>query len=713
MDVKPFPGQEPISTLDSTSREDRLREARERAKYGLTAWQENFDNAKADVRFLAGEQWPERVLRERQLEGRPALMLNKLPQYMDQVLGDQRQNRPAIRVHPVSANVGGKQAQQASNQAGTKRYTLAEVYEGLIRNVEYISNAEAHYDKAFQQALEGGFGWLRVLTKYATDDAFEQDVEIASIHNRFSVIMDPDCNEPDFSDANWCFVSENMPKKEFDKRYPNKRTGVLDGEEGSWWGDTEHVRVAEYFYREPVTRVLLLMSDGRTVWADEVREVLDEMAQQGITPKRAREVKTYKVMWMKITGRDVLEKPTQWPGNTIPIVPVLGKSIVIDDKTYYRGLIRYAKDAQRMHNYWLTAATERVALAPKSPFVGDAEAIEGYEAEWANANTSNASLLRYNSNGGTLPAPKREAPPSMPAAEMQLALAGTDEIKETIGIYDASLGQKSNETSGRAIEARQRQGDRGTFAYVDNLNQAIRRLGMILVDVIPKVYDSERVVRIRAEDESGDWVVLNQTIIDTQTGQQVTVNDLGVGKFDVVVKSGPSYATQRLQAADGLMTFVQAVPDSAQAVMDLIATNMDWPGSDQIAERLRKMLPPNLLSNEEKEELGMDPNTPDPQAAAAEQAAQVQAAQAQAEMAKAGAVQAKAEADIAIANARRAEAETRLAIEQVRLQTAQAGQIPAAAAPDMTQMQAMVRSMVADALAEFMSQQQPNVAATP
>ena len=721
MATKPFPGNEPISTLEDDTDEGRLQQARERAAYAHSAWRDNFEAAKADIRFYAGQQWPQNVLAQRQLEGRPALTLNKLPQYVDQVLGDQRQNRPAINVHAVSANVASKEM-NATNQAGTKDYSLAEVYESLIRNIEYVSNAEAHYDEAFQQAVEGGLGWLRVITQYTDDDAFEQDAAITSIHDRFSVLMDPDCNEPDFSDANWCFITELIERKEFDKRYPNARVGDLGGAAYGWWGDTEHVRVAEYFWREPIKRLLLQLSDGRVVWSDDVDDVLDELEEQGVTPVRAREVETYQVKWMKITGYDILEKEALWPGRTIPVVPVVGKSIVVDGKVQYRGLVRFAKDAQRMHNYWLTAATERVALAPKAPWVGDAESVAGFESEWQNANNSNLSLLRYNSNSGTLPAPQRQDPATMPAAEMQLALSGTDEIKETIGIYDASLGNKSNETSGRAIEARQRQGDRGTFAYVDNLNRAIRRLGMILVDVIPRIYDSERVVRLRAEDGSGDWITINETIVDRQTGQEVVVNDLSVGKFDVVVKSGPSYATQRLNAVDGLMNFVQAIPDSASAVMDLIAQNMDWPGSDQMAERLRKMLPPELLSDEEKEDMGeQEPSLEEQaQAQAQQMAAEVAQAQAQAEMAKAQALQAKAQADIAVAQARQQEAEIRLRIEQQKFMSGQQAGAQDGAAPaqpnaglDAQALNDMVRGMVSEAIAEFVQQQQetPQVAA--
>lgn len=672
-----LPGKEPIKTRDSDSDEAVLKEARERATRGMDGWKHNFDTARDDVSFIAGEQWPESVRKEREDKGRPVLTLNKLPQYIDQVLGDQRQNRPAIHVHPVEAN-RSVDAEAVPNINGTQDYTLAEIYEALIRNIEYTSNAEAHYDRAFQHAVEGGFGWLRVLTKYSRDDTFEQDLCITSIGNRFSVIMDPDCHELDYSDAMWGMISERMPRAEFTKRYPDAQIGDLGDAERSglsWWHNEDGVRVAEYFSREPANRELLLLSDGRTVWRDEVEKVLDELEQDGVTVVRTRKVKTYKVIWRKITAYSVLEGEVHWPGSTIPIVPVLGKEITVEDKTYYRGLVYHSRDAQRMHNYWMTAATERVALAPKAPYVGAAEAIEGFEKEWQQANTENRSVLRYN---GQFDAPRRDAPPAMPAAELQIAMSMTDEMKATTGIYDASLGNQSNETSGRAILARQRQGDRGTFAYIDNLSRAIRRLGIILIELIPRIYDSERVIRIRFEDETGDWVRINETIRDQQTQEDILVHDITAGKFDVTVKAGPSYQTQRMEAAESMMQFVQAVPSAGAVIMDLLAKNMDWPGSKEIAERLRKQLPPNMLTPEELEENQKNapeiPPTPEQEAA----------------MAEAEAKKAKAQADMAQAEAQTAEAQAKLA--ELEIMADMAG-------PDS--MHAMVRNLVAEALAEL------------
>ena len=695
-----LPGKEPIKTREGDSKEEMLKEIRERAEYAKTAWQHNFDAAQEDIKFLSGEQWPDYIKQQRELKQRPCLTLNKLPQYVDQVLGDQRQNRPAIHVHPTEANIAGAgedEPQKIPNLTGKVNYSLAEVYEALIRNIEYTSKAEAHYDTAFQHAVEGGFGWLRVLTKYSTDDAFEQDLCIKSIHNRFAVLMDPDAIEPDYSDANWCFIGERMRKKEFEKRYPDAVRGdLIDADRGeySWWVSEEGVRVAEYFWREPKNRTLLLLSDDRVVWEDEVKNVLDELKEMGVTVVRTRKVKTYVVKWAKVTAYEILEGPVTWPGRTIPVVPVLGKEMTIGDKTFYRGLIRYGKDAQRMHNFWMTAATEKSALAPKAPWVADAESIEGYEQEWESANVDNASVLRYNARAD-IPPPQRNQGTPMPTAELQIAMSFTDEMKATIGLYDASVGAQSNETSGKAILARQQQGDRGTFAYIDNLSRAIGRIGQICIELIPRVYDSERVIRVQFEDGTGDWLRINQMVMDEETGKPVLVHDIAQGKFDVTVKAGPGYQTQRLQAADSLIQFAQAVPSAAGVLADLIAKNMDWPGADEISKRLKKILPPGILDQDEMDELDIQPPQPTPEQQAEMAKAEADIAGAEADKAKAKADTARAQADMAKAEADTAEARAKMAEIERDAMLAGPGSI-----------EETVRNLVAEAMAEIMAQGQ-------
>lgn len=690
MAVERFTGDEPIQTRDGNTEEDILREARDRARHGEDAWSFNYDEAKHDVTFLSGTQWPDKERQTREVEGRPALTLNQLPKFLDQILGDQRQNRPSIKIHAVDEMASKKVASMSG-----KEYSLAETYEGLIRNIEYTCGAESAYDTAFQHAVESGFGWLRVLTDYSDLDVFDQDIKIKAIRDRFSVLIDPRAQEVDGSDMNWAFVTEVMSKKEFNKRYPDAVIGELTGD-NNWWLSEESVRVAEYFTREPITRTLLMLSDGRTVYKDEVKDVLDELQAKGITIKRERKVKTYKVQWRKITAWETLEGPIDWAGSSIPIIPVWGKDIIVNGQPIYRGLIRHAKDAQRMHNYWMTTVTERIALAPKAPWVGPASAFEGYENFWNEANRKNLAYLPYNDRAQQAPVRTQNAP--MPTAELQMAMQGIDEIKNTVGMFDASLGQHSNETSGRAILARQKEGDTGTFAFVDNLTRAIRRCGKIVIELIPQIYDSERMIRMRFPDGSGDNVTINQTIIDVQTGEEVLVHDISVGKYDVVVTTGPSYNTQRMEAADSLMQFVQAVPQAGQVAGDLIAQSMDWPMADELAIRLKKLLPPNMLDPKEMEESGITPPPPpppDPKVQQLQMQMQISQQEAQANM---QIEQLKLEQE-------KIKTQALLAKSQADVQTQQAKAMSQAQGGlDMNNLNEAVRHMVAQAIAEYQSQ---------
>jgi hypothetical protein len=693
-------------TNTNTNDEALLATARERARDGATFWKENWEAAEDDLKFLSGDQWPSQVRTERELEQRPCLVNNVLPTFVDQVMGDQLQNKPRIKVSAIDpAHVNTPEGEQeelkVSNRAGKKDYSLSEVFTGAIKNIEYNCDAETAYDMAFQSALESGIGYLRVLSDYESEDSFDQELLIKHISDQFSVTIDPNAREIDKSDAGWVLIDDVMPKDVFREQYPDVMAEPLAGstDQGEWYTE-KTVRVSEYFTRELELKEQSLLSDGRVVWAEDLEPILDELAEQGITVKRSRKVKTHKVIWRKITGNAVLEGPIELDCTTIPVVPVWGKSITIKKKTMYRSLIRYAKDAQRMANYWDSAAAESIALAPKAPFIGSEGHTEGRENEWENANTTNQAILTYVPQFQGDPGPRRDQPAAVPAAELTMASTATDKIKGTVGMFDASLGAQSNETSGRAIIARQRESDTGTFKFIDNLSKAISRIGRLLVEMIPAIYDTERVMRLKFEDDTEDYVVLNQQVLDEETGNWVTIHDLNVSKYDVVVNTGPAYSTQRMEAAEAMIQFAQAVPSAAAVMADLIAQNMDWPGSDVITERLKKIMPPNVLTSEEREKMAEDmPEQPEPtpeqqvmmkELEVRGMEAEANGSKAQAEMAKNEAVMAKAQSDAAIAEMKTQEA-------QLKLQAINQGADSGSA--DYQQVKELVAQAVAELLA--------------
>lgn len=550
------------------------------------------DNREAwidDVKFARlGEQWPEAVKRQRELDGRPCLTINRLPSMIRQVLNDARQNDPAIKVHPVGH--------------GASRET-AKILDGLIRNIEYTSNADVAYDTALEGAAYGGFGYFRISTDYADDDEFDQDIRIERIANPLNVYGDEKSTAADSSDWNKAFVTENYSDEDFEARWKgaeksNWETDYRDAPHG--WRDDDLVRVAEYWVREEVPVPLLKLSNGSVMHEPEYVKIKPILDVQGITVVGTRTSRTHKVTQRILTGAEVLET-NEWAGRYIPIVPVYGEEVFLEGKRHFVSLVRWAKDPQQMFNYWRTASTELVALAPKTPFIGPKGAFNSDASKWATANVVSHPYIEYD---GAM-APQRQPFAGPPAGALQEAMNAQDDIKSTMGIYDAALGARSNETSGRAILQRQRESDTATFNYVDNLSRAIKHAGRIIVDLIPKVYSAPRIIRVIHEDGSNESVPINQEFVpndpNSKVAQQqelaeglVKLFDLTTGKYDVTCEVGPSYATKREEAAAQMMELGRAYPPLMQIAGDLLAKNLDWPGADDIAERLKAMLPPQV-----------------------------------------------------------------------------------------------------------------------
>lgn len=580
-----------------------MKRVRDRLSEAETGWSDNRTRALDDVKHLDGEgQWPEKIKEERTNDGRPCLFVNRLPGFVDQVVGDERQNRPRIRVKPVD------------NKSDPE---IAKILEGLIRNIEYTSHAEHAYDTAFEHGAGHGFGYFRILKEYAGEDTFEQNLVIRRVKNSFSVYPDPAAQEADYSDMRYCFVTEVITKDDFKARFPNAtipsdfEISSSTGTQYEGWFLSDKVRIGEYWEREPVKQVIVQLDNGIVMRKEDATpDRLMEMAvivdpdtgmQAMETPPsiiKERAVKSWQVTQYIVSGYEVLEGPIKWDGQYIPIIPVLGKELVVDGKTIYRGVIRNAKDSQRAYNYWRSMATETVALQPRAPYLATTQQVAGYEDIWKNANRKSYSYLPYNSTGD--PIPQRQFPASIPQGAFTEAQVAVDDMKATTGIYDASLGNRSNETSGKAIIARQREGDVGTFPFHDNLSRAIQHGGRILVEMIPKTYDTARVERIRNEDGTDKLIPINQGGIG-KDGIPFILNDITVGKYDVVVEAGPSYSTQRQEAAESIVAFMQALPGQAPLMADIAAKNMDWPEADKIAQRLRKTLPQGIAEPEEGE----------------------------------------------------------------------------------------------------------------
>lgn len=558
---------------------------------GIKLWKRASD-AESDTRqkgleadkFRAGEQWPENVRASRATDSRPCLTFNRMGQFTRQVTNDMRMNRPSLRIDPV----------------GDADVDTAKIFEGLVRHIQVASNADVAYDCAGESAVGKGWGYFRIITEYLDENSFDQEIKVKRIKNAFTVYYDPDCQEPDYSDAKYCFIVSDIEKDVFKKDYPKALAGSTEfestGDTPPTWQTDDYVRVAEWFQVEEKDAKLYLLSNGQTFMAKNDEEAMLAAQGSGLQIANKRDTKIREVVWRKITWCDVLETNV-WPGKYIPVIPVLGNDMDVDGKRILTGMVYDAMDAQRMYNYWSTCETELIALAPKSPWIAAEGQIEGYESIWQNSNTLNYSVLPYKPtalNGQPVPPPQRiQSEPPINAMIQAIAQADNN-MKATTGIYDASLGSRSNETSGKAILARQKEGDVSNFHYIDNLSRAIRFLGVQLLDLIPKIYDAPRVVRIIGEDEVAKTVKINQPSGEKDANGVDKIYDLTTGKYDVVVNVGPSFSTKRQESADAMVELTRADPSLMQKAGDLIVKQMDFPMAQELAERLKKTLPPEL-----------------------------------------------------------------------------------------------------------------------
>ncbi len=559
--------------------QDIIAEALRRYKIAVEADSENDDLALDDIDFRNGDQWHEKDRIEREADNRPCLTINKLEQRVDQITGDQRMNRMGAIIRPTD-----------TTKSYNPNFTIAQIYSGIIKNIEAVSNAKTAYDTAFDHSVGHGKGYWRIITEYSSDDSFDQDIKVKRINNSFRVKLDPAAEEVTKIDAKWGFISSLVDKEE----YPGANWDVGKGEEYDLWHEEDKVRLAEYFRLVPENQILWLVN-GKTIKVkDSKMDIRDELKEQGAVAEKVREVEGFCCEWFKLSFNEIFERE-KFPSRYIPIIPCYGKVLNVRGRDIYRGVIRHSKDPQRIYNYARTASVEQVALAPKAPWVMEESQLGDHKKDWETANTINYSTLIYKHKMG-VPPPMRQQPPQPSAGWMAESQIADNDIDASSGMYKSSLGAPSNERSGKAINARKVEGDVGTYHYHDNRSMSLWHSYTILVDMIPRIFDTNRIVRIRKfESEKGkddeQMVEINKTITDNESGEVVKMYDLSQGKYEIVVDVGASYTTQRQQASESMMELVQYAPQIADKIMDIIARNLDWAGADEIAERLQDNRP--------------------------------------------------------------------------------------------------------------------------
>lgn len=544
------------------------------------------ENAKLELNFISGSKgchWTSEALQERR--GRPSLEFDKIGPSIDQVVNEARQSPPEPRIAPVGGGADKK---------------TAEILQGLIRNIENDSNADIAYLTAYEHAVAVGRGWWRVLFEYESDADFQQKILIKRIPNLFSVYVDPATDEFDYSDMRYAFITEDLDKDVFRELYPDSDASTMvdfqalgDSIKAEWF-PKDVVRVAEYWWVETTESYIALMQDGRTIpWEEAAEETTD-----GQIPVSIRKVTKKQVKAAKLCGTEILKR---WdhPGKWIPIVPCLGKEIIRDGKRELRGMVRPAMDANLSYDYMRSKQVEAVALTPIAPWLVAEGQIEGFEGLYADSNRKNINVLPYKTTdaaGNQVGPPIRNTlTPGIEAITEGVQYADQD-CKTTLATWDPNLGAPSPDSSGRAILARQRQGDNAHFNYHDNLARSMRHTGRIILDLIPHVYSEARTISIYDPDGTMRSVPINQTMIEEGAQRIYNLTD-GAARYDVVISSGPSYATRRQQGTDAFIQLFQAAPQLVGRALDIGIRMMDIPNADKIADRVR---PPDIPNDEDQ-----------------------------------------------------------------------------------------------------------------
>ena len=547
-----------------------------RADDAISHNSEQYRKAKEDRLFcdVPGHQWDGHMQKKR--KNRPCYEFNRTRQLVRRVTGQMLQNKPAPKAIPV----------EDADQEG------AEIRSGLIRHIMSAGEADTAISTCAQWAVASGYGVVRVHPEYAGDDSFDQDLCILEVDDPTRVRWDPMSRKKDRTDARYCFIfGETIPKSEFSRRYPGKNLSDFTTGASNLWVNEDGVVIAEYWYKEPTKKTLFQLSDGRVIDEETYAKVGDELAMSGVEVRETRERDCHKIMTCLVYGGGLLEEPQEWKGKYFPIIPQWGDVVVIDGKEYFSGMVRPAMDGQRLHNFWQSTMIEVVAKLPNSPLMATPEMVKGLESYYERMGWDDPPVMLYNADPRAPGArPSREPIGQFPAGLANMSQIASEEMKAVTGIYDASLGAQSNETSGRAIMARNQQGDTANFVYTDNQSKMIRHLGLVLLDLLPHYYDGERTVRILGEDMAEKVIKLNEVLIDEQTGEQITINDMSSGKYDIVMTAGKAYETQRLEVADAAQALVGTPGPMGMLAQYLLISNLDVPGMDEFKKAARKAL---------------------------------------------------------------------------------------------------------------------------
>lgn len=657
----------PVPPDDFEDTEEFLEHVRKVFQDDLDADRENREEALEDLRFVAGKQWDKAVEQARVAKGKPVLTINRLPSFVNTLVGNQRQTDVMAKIIP--------------DHGGTK--DVARIRQGIIRAIQKTSRADRAYNKAFENMVICGIGNYQLSLDFANDDVFEQDINVVPIANALAVVWDRTSIEPTGQDAEHVFVVDHIPKREFEERYPDavttanlsNDTRLLGDVLSSAWVTDTDVRVVSYWRMRSETRTLALLNKpqgandaGATEVVDvtdieegpELDDILSRLVQDANGEPVIRESERKFAEMYLLTGKDLLAGPYRLPISRVPVFRNEGWVVDAGEERVRFGLVRWLRDPQRLHNLWRSVVAERIARSPKAVWLAADNAVQGREEAYRNSHLSDDPLLIWNADSGSKP--ERTDPPQIEQALVQEASLTTQDLRDVSNIHEANLGMTSNEVSARGINARRSVGENGMFIYHDNMVMGIEESARVMNELIPMVYDTVRTVKIMgAEASEGVTLAKINDVFDENSV------DVTAGKYAVTVTTGPSFATKRQEAAESMLNMVNAMPQTMQVAADKIVEAQDWPGAEEIARRLRQTLPPGMV----------DPNDLTPReeqqaeqrAQRAAQQQQIQIAQLQAQFAEqqARTIEMQARAQAAVSQAEKAASE--VGVQAFRAQT--------------------------------------------
>ena len=613
-----IPSDAPADIVNTEDREhldesERLIDfATDRMEEGWSFWNETYKLAREDVRFMYEDQWPDYAKAGR--ENRPMLTMNQLPQYAQQVVNNARRSKFAIQVKQLSGR-----NDLILGPDGYSSYSRSQVMEGLVRDIEDRSQAHEGYCDTLQHQIEGGFGWMLVKPVDNIDDPFDIELRIEQVKHRYSAMLDPNAKRADRSDAMWCSVAMDMPLEEFKVRWPDvtpqdmntgtTRSGRRSADGSYFHGDANSVRIADFWWKQAMERTAFefirqgeVAAERLVLWEDEHEDIFDELKDQGFVERNRKTVDSYKIRYMRFVAGHILGGPYDWQSKHLPLVLFKGRELNLESRDVLVGMFRYAHDPQRMVNFWTSAATEKIALVPRSPFIAAVEQIANQEDQWTNMYQQNTPVLLYNHLEG-VPPPQRQNNVAMAQGELQLVTASRSLLQDTIGIHDANLGRRSNEVSGVALQERQEQGELGAFDFIDNLARGVRRVGEILLDMIPRCYTTDYARRVVLPDDTDIFVDLNLEMEDEETGRKVRVFTLDYARYSCRVDVGAASKTQREEFVKMMIEWGRSDPEGFPLFRDLIVENMDVPQARVISQRMKGAVPRHLLSPQDRERI--------------------------------------------------------------------------------------------------------------